>query len=189
MYREEILLTESVIDALSLIRLGLRGVVACYGTSGFTEEHEKLLREERVATVAIGFDSDEAGRRGAKELAARLSASGIAVKLVAPPKGKDWNEYLTGGGSLEDVKALIHSAPLVASDIAERELVVTTERERTVFSIGGIRYRLAGARDLFVASLRVNLRAEAGGKPVSRGAYSLQPHGSGGAHLHSQIRA
>ena len=59
-YREELILTESIIDALSLIVLGILNVIPCYGVNGFTEEHGKLLRDERVKTVAVGFDSDEA---------------------------------------------------------------------------------------------------------------------------------
>ena len=64
-YREELVLTESIIDALSLIILRIPSAIPCYGVNGFTEEHARLLRDERVKTVAIGFDADEAGRRGA----------------------------------------------------------------------------------------------------------------------------
>ena len=97
-YREELVLTESVIDALSLIALGIQNVIPCYGVNGFTEEHAKLLHDERVKTVVIGFDSDEAGREGAEQLCrapGELKAS--RVKLIAPPTGKDWNEALVAG--------------------------------------------------------------------------------------------
>jgi DNA primase len=36
-YRDQIILTESVIDALSLVQIGVENVVPLYGTSGFTD--------------------------------------------------------------------------------------------------------------------------------------------------------
>ena len=79
-YREELILTESIIDALSLTVLGILNVIPCYGVNGFTEEHGKLLHDERVKTVAVGFDSDEAGRAASASLAERLITDGFTVK-------------------------------------------------------------------------------------------------------------
>ena len=45
-YREEIILTESVLDALSLIQIGCENVIPCYGVNGFTDEHRS--EERRV---------------------------------------------------------------------------------------------------------------------------------------------
>jgi DNA primase len=166
-YNEELILTESVIDALSLIKLGFQNVIPCYGVNGFTTEHVKLLRDERVKTVTIGFDADEAGKRGGQELAEKLQAQGIGVKVAVPPKGKDWNEYLLSGGNAEELKTLIAAAqvlPPSTDGAAERMITATREGERWVFNIAGVRYRLTGARELFSSSLRVNIRAECGGK-------------------------
>jgi DNA primase catalytic core len=166
-YNEEIILTESVIDALSLIKLGFQNAIPCYGVNGFTAEHEKLLRDERVKTVVVGFDKDEAGKRASQELAAKLQAQGIGIKVAVPPKGKDWNEYLLSGGNTEELKALIEAAPLLAAAMdaaADRALSVTREGERWIFHVSGVRYRISGVRELFSSSLRVNIRAESGGK-------------------------
>jgi len=166
-YPEEILLTESVIDALSLVVLGFENAIPCYGVHGFTDEHAALLHEERVKRVAIGFDADAAGRRGAEDLSGQLPATGVAVSTFFPPRGKDWNEYLVAGGSGADLKKLLAdtkpTAP-VTRPASERPLAVTTEGAKRIFEIGGIRYRVSGARDLFVASLRVNVRAETDGR-------------------------
>jgi DNA primase catalytic core len=162
-YREELVLTESVLDALSLIALGLLNVLPCYGTNGFTSEHAALLSGERVQTVAIGFDADEAGRRGAEALAAKLETSGHTVKLLSPPRGKDWNEYLVSGGTAEELRAhLAQAVPRAAAApaSAQPQLTARTEGERKLYEITGVRYRVAGAKGMFVASLRVNVRAE-----------------------------
>ena len=48
---EEIILVESVIDALSLIVLGIHNVLPLYGTNGWTKEHERVLEESAVKRV------------------------------------------------------------------------------------------------------------------------------------------
>jgi DNA primase len=48
---DEIILTECIIDALSLVALGYENVQACYGTNGFTAEHLQVLKDDRVKTV------------------------------------------------------------------------------------------------------------------------------------------
>jgi DNA primase catalytic core len=163
-YREEIILTESVIDALSLIALGIPGVIPCYGVGGFTEDHARLLHEERVKTVAIAFDSDEAGRVGAEKLAQRLLGEGFSVKVATPATGKDWNEALVAGATREGVLELFSAAALREPKIAETPLfTVTRQGPRYVFESPALRYRLLGVRSAFVSSLRVNMRAESAG--------------------------
>jgi DNA primase len=165
-YRDSLILTESIIDALSLIALGIHGVVPCYGVNGFTEEHAKLLRDERVKTVVIGFDADEAGRKASESLAARLSDEGFQVKTITPPMGKDWNEALPAGLKREAVLEIVSKAPLrekqpMAAVAAPFE--VQRQGPRYVFEGKAVRYRLLGVRSAFVSNLRVNIRAEAEG--------------------------
>jgi DNA primase len=45
---DEIILTECIIDALSLIETGFENVQSIYGTKGFTDEHLKILKDDRV---------------------------------------------------------------------------------------------------------------------------------------------
>jgi DNA primase catalytic core len=163
-YREELVLTESVIDALSLIASGIPNTIPCYGTNGFTEEHAKLLHDERVKTVAIGFDSDEAGRKASESLAERLVGEGFSVKLVEPPKGKDWNEALLSGITKEAVRELLSAATLQQQELEEAApFTVQRQGPRYVFENSTVRYRLLGVRSAFVSSLRVNVRAESAG--------------------------
>jgi len=158
----EIILTEGIIDALSLIALGLENVQACYGAHGFTEEHLAILREDRVKTVILAFDSDDAGKKASAELSVRLLGQGFAVKRAFPSR-KDWNEELLAGTDATAVKAILDSAEILLPKEDEspcEKLAVSVEGSRYQFTISGISYRLWGAREMFTTNLRVSMRAE-----------------------------
>lgn len=90
---QEIILTESLIDALTFWRAGYRNVTASYGVEGFTDEHLAAFREHGTQRVLIAYDADDAGNRAADALAQRLIGAGIACYRLHFPKGMDANEY------------------------------------------------------------------------------------------------
>jgi len=90
---KEIILCESLIDALTFWCAGFRHVTASYGVEGFTEDHRAAFRKHGTERVLIAYDRDEAGDRAAEKLAAELAATGIEVLRVVFPKGMDANEY------------------------------------------------------------------------------------------------
>lgn len=157
---DEIILTESILDALSLINLGIRNVQALYGVNGLTGEHLGLLKADRVRTVILALDADEAGRKASESLKERLLTEGFSVKLLEPPSGKDWNEALVAGASGEKIRALIDQAPHTVPEKVSSGLEVKRQGPLYLATSGPIRYRLLGVRPLFVSSLRVNIRAE-----------------------------
>jgi len=89
----EIILCESLIDALTFWVNGYRNVTASYGTSGFTDEHLAVFKQHAIKRVLIAYDRDEAGNRAAEVLAKRLNENGIDVFRILFPKGMDANEY------------------------------------------------------------------------------------------------
>jgi DNA primase catalytic core len=89
---DELIVTESVIDALSLWCSGFRHVTAAYGTSGWTPDHDALVDRLGVKRVLVAFDADEAGDRGAADLAQSLTARGVECYRVELPRGSDANE-------------------------------------------------------------------------------------------------
>lgn len=93
---DELIVTESVIDALSLWCNGFRHVTACYGTSGWTPDHDALVDQLAVKRVLVAFDADEAGDRGAADLAKGLGARGVECYRVELPRGSDVNEVAVG---------------------------------------------------------------------------------------------
>jgi len=155
---DEIIVTESIIDALSLVQLDLKNVQSSYGTQGFTEEHVKLLQDDLVKTVVIGFDSDEAGRAAAEKLKEKLVEHEFTVKTIAPPQGKDWNEYLLAGGTREQVQTLIAAAEVTRKE--KPPFTVEKQGNVYVFRMDDITYRVIGVKEIFVQDLRVNIKAE-----------------------------
>ncbi len=89
----EIILCESLIDAMTFWCAGFRNVTASYGTSGFTDDHLKLMIESNVEKVLIAYDRDEAGNTATEKLAKTLNENGIDAYRILFPKGMDANEY------------------------------------------------------------------------------------------------
>ena len=95
----ELVVCESLIDALTFWAHGHRHVTAAYGADGFTDEHHAALRDAGVERVLIAYDCDEAGDRGAAKLAQRLGGGGIECFRVLFPAGLDANAF---AASVED---------------------------------------------------------------------------------------
>ncbi len=89
----EIILCESLIDALTFWQAGYRNVTCSYGVNGFTVEHRAAFKTHQIARVLIAYDRDEAGNAAAEQLAAKLMADGMDCYRVQFPKGMDANEY------------------------------------------------------------------------------------------------
>jgi len=172
---DEIILTESILDALSLVKLGFENTQSIYGTNGLTEEHLKQLKNDRVKTVVLALDNDCAGRSAAAKLKEKLSGEGFAVKEIYPlslPNGieaKDWNEYLVRV-SAEDGVSSLASEIRKAIDEAEKsereeEGKFSLERDGLYYSAesGNVKYRISGVKEMFAGSLRVAVKAETEG--------------------------
>jgi DNA primase len=90
---KEIILCESLIDALTFWTAGIRNVTASYGVNGFTADHRRAFEKYGPERVYIAYDRDEAGEKAALELAPQLMEMGIECFRVLFPKGMDANEY------------------------------------------------------------------------------------------------
>jgi DNA primase catalytic core len=90
---KEIVLCESLIDALSFWCAGICNVTASYGVNGFTADHRAAFEKHGIERVYIAYDRDEAGEKAAAALAPVLMSIGIECFRVQFPKGMDANEY------------------------------------------------------------------------------------------------
>jgi DNA primase catalytic core len=89
----EVIVTEGIIDALSFWCAGFKYVTTGYSAKALPEELLLSLVAAKVQRVLIAFDRDEAGDKGAAEVAAQLTAYGIESLRVLFPHGQDANSY------------------------------------------------------------------------------------------------
>ena len=156
---DEIILCESIIDALTLICKGMENVQAVCGKNSLTEEHISILKADRVKTIVLALDSDGPGKEAAEKQSKRLLKESFQVKVIFPEK-KDWNEhFLSFPDAKEIVKKQIAEAEIKQPE-DRPEVKVTKSRGIYVFMITKISYRVLGVKKIFVSSLKVNIRAE-----------------------------
>jgi len=89
----EIILCESLIDALTFIAAGFENVTTSYGINGFTDEILAALKESGAQRILIAYDADQAGNQAAEKLAKLLTGEGLDCFRLNFPKGMDANEY------------------------------------------------------------------------------------------------
>jgi len=89
----EVILTEGIIDALSFWGAGFKNVTTAYSAKALPEEMLDAITKAKVQRVFIAFDRDDAGDKGAAEVAAQLLARGVECRRVLFPHGQDANEY------------------------------------------------------------------------------------------------
>jgi DNA primase len=90
---KQLILTEAIIDAATLLQCTDNKILACYGTNGFATEHEQAIKElKQLEEIIIFFDGDEAGREGSKRIAEKLSTIFKGkLSMVNTPEGEDVN--------------------------------------------------------------------------------------------------
>lgn len=105
----EIILTESVIDALTFIRHGMEAATCTFGTKNFTHELFEAIRAAKIESARLAFDADEAGEIATAEAAKRLQAIGIECHQIKLPWGMDANQYALEQGG-EALRQAVRSA-------------------------------------------------------------------------------
>ena len=148
---KEIIVCESLLDALTFWCAGLRNVTASYGVGGFTEDHKAAFQKHGVERVWIAYDGDEAGDAAAERLTEELLAAGIGSHRVRFPRGCDANQY----AQKESLAALLNRAGPPA---AKAETAVEMHGGEIVIVEGDRRYRIRGlAKNLSPELMKVNV--------------------------------
>jgi len=117
----EVILTESLIDALTFFSAGFEHVTASYGTSGFTPAHRDAFARDGVTRVLLAYDHDTAGDAAASTLAAELMASGIECFRVVLPLGSDVNDVAAAAANPRDALGRLVRAAVWMGTGAERK--------------------------------------------------------------------
>ncbi len=92
-YASEIILCESLIDALTFWCHGYRNVTSSYGIEGFTKEHLAAFKQYNIERILIAYDRDAAGETAVDKLSKQLMKEGFDCYRIQFPKGMDANEY------------------------------------------------------------------------------------------------
>ena len=104
---ERVILVEGNMDVISLHQAGFENAVAALGTA-FTDEQAKLLSRYTKEIVLI-MDSDEAGQKAARRAGNVLQSTGINIRVVLLPDGKDPDEFIKKNGA-QRFNALLEGA-------------------------------------------------------------------------------
>ena len=113
---EEVILCESLIDAMTFWCAGYRNVTTSYGVNGFTDAHREAFQRHDVRRVLIAYDRDAAGDAAAENHAKMLMADGVECFRILFPKGMDANAYaLQVTPAPQSLGALIRSAEWMGS--------------------------------------------------------------------------
>ncbi len=158
---DEIILTNSILDGLSLIEPGIENVIAVEGTGNLCADHITRLRDNRVKTVVFAFSNDAVSRGGAGIITDLFVTEGFKVKLIFPPNPhKDWNECLLSGVESKKIKDLIDNAEIFETQEVKKAFQVKKEGFKHIFEVGEITYTVTGVKEIFISNLRINIKAE-----------------------------
>ena len=105
---KQMILVEGYTDFLSLYQGGITNVAASLGTS--LTENQASLASRFTKSIAIAYDSDDAGKKAACRAVSICFAQGIRTQVILFPKGQDPDNYITKQGP-EKFKSLVNQSP------------------------------------------------------------------------------
>ena len=118
---EQLILVEGNLDVISLHQAGFCNVVAPLGTA-FTNEQANLI-SRYTKEIVLMLDADAAGQKAIRRASGILENSGISVRVVVIPDGKDPDEFIRKKGP-ERFKGLLEGA---VSDIEYKLLMAAKD--------------------------------------------------------------
>lgn len=141
---ERVILVEGNMDVISLHQAGFENTVAPLGTA-FTIEQANLL-SRYTKEIVLMLDADAAGQKAVRRASELLENTGLSVRVVVVPDGKDPDEYIKKNGK-ERFAALLEGA---VSDM-EYKLLTAAKDINLDNEDGRLKY-LAAAAEIIAAS-------------------------------------
>ena len=92
-----LVLVEGYMDAVSLRKHGVKGVVATLGTA-LTEEQARLMKRY-APEVWISYDGDAAGQKAALRALDILEPTGLKARVIDYPEGMDPDDFIRARGA------------------------------------------------------------------------------------------
>ena len=156
---ERIILVEGNMDVISLHQAGFTNAVAPLGTA-FTSEQVNLIARY-TKEIVLMLDSDTAGQKAIKKASQLLENSGLNVRVVIIPDGKDPDEFIKKSGP-ERFRALLEGA---VSDI-EYKLLMAADGINLESDDGRLQYLsraaevIAGSDDVMTRDIYIGRMCE-----------------------------
>ena len=91
-----LILVEGYMDVIALYQAGFKNAVATLGTA-LTAEQARIM-SRYAKEVVICYDSDEAGQKAASRAIDLLRPTGVLIKVISVPNGKDPDEFIRSYG-------------------------------------------------------------------------------------------
>lgn len=140
---ETIILTESIIDGLTLYSQGFRNVVPVYGVNGPSKDH-LFLFNGKTKEIFLAFDNDQAGIDGMARVGRQLEELGIASYPVTLPV-KDCNLFFEDHGPEEFEQLLREARPEKAvTGESRRQSMYRAEERGFRVGYGHRQYQIKG---------------------------------------------
>lgn len=141
---ERVILVEGNMDVISLHQAGFENTVAPLGTAFTTEQANLLSRYTKE--IVLMLDADAAGQKAVRRASGLLENTGLSVRVVVVPDGKDPDEYIKKNGK-ERFAALLEGA---VSDMEYK--LLTAAKDIYLNSEDGRLKYLAAAAEIIAAT-------------------------------------
>lgn len=153
---KKIFLTESIIDSLSLIQLGIRETIPLYGANGLTKDHIELFKKYQTRDVHFCSGNHDA-------VIDELSSLGIRChQITLPDNAHDLNDYLLFGGAKDSFDQLVEQSQLLENKQSELFIsdspVITEDAIQISFDFKGRSYRIRGITAVRLDQLKVSIK-------------------------------
>ena len=135
---------KSNMDVISLHQAGFENTVAPLGTAFTTEQANLLSRYTKE--IVLMLDADAAGQKAVRRASGLLENTGLSVRVVVVPDGKDPDEYIKKNGK-ERFAALLEGA---VSDMEYK--LLTAAKDIDLNSEDGRLKYLAAAAEIIAAT-------------------------------------
>ena len=92
----QLILVEGYMDVIALHQAGFENAVATLGTA-LTQEQANIIKRY-CDEVVICYDADEAGQKATQRAIGILRPTGVKIKILTVPNGKDPDEFIKSHG-------------------------------------------------------------------------------------------
>jgi DNA primase len=112
------IIVEGYMDVIALHQYGVNSAVASLGTA-LTKEQAKLIKRYSDEVI-ISYDADIAGQAATLRGLDILSETGLAVRILNIPKGKDPDEFIRAEGKQAFIECMERAMPLIEYKIKRK---------------------------------------------------------------------